>query len=54
MSAENNSDIKLCQNMSIENMWDILCWQKMSENMSTDLPDILCCNNTGCWLTVIG
>ena len=23
MSAENNSDIKLCQNMSIENMWDI-------------------------------
>ena len=25
MSAENNSDIKLCQNTSIENMWDIFC-----------------------------
>ena len=23
MSAENNSDIKLCENISIENMWDI-------------------------------
>ena len=29
MSAENNSDIKLCQNTSIENMWKIFCRQKI-------------------------
>ena len=29
MSAENNSDINLCQNMLIENMSDILCQQKI-------------------------
>ena len=29
MSAENNTDIKLCQNRAIENMWHILCRQKI-------------------------
>ena len=30
MSAENNSDIKLCQNTAIENIWDIFM---SAENM---------------------